>query len=149
MALLNAAADETAIRALTAHFSDAVNRRAPVELAGLFTEDGVWVVPGVGRTTGRRAITTLLAELLQRFGFLVQTLHSGVVSIEGDTASARWYLSEFAKSAHDGGWHFVGVYQDRHVRVDGAWLFARRKFDFLYRGPADVSGKHYPFPELD
>jgi uncharacterized protein (TIGR02246 family) len=141
--------DEAAIRALTARFTDAVNRRSPEELGALFSEQGTWVVPGVGDTNGPVAITTLLADLLGRFSFLVQILHSGVVELGGDRATARWYLSEFAASDDGRGWRFVGVYQDRHVRTGDGWLFERRKFDFLYRGPADATGKQYPFPEIE
>ncbi len=141
--------DEAAIRALTGRFTDAVNRRSPAELGPLFAEDGVWVVPGFGETTGRDAIVGLLADLLGRFSFLVQMVHSGVVEVDGDRARARWYLSEFAISDDARGWRFVGVYQDSHVREDDTWLFERRKFDFLYRGPADASGKRYPFPDID
>lgn len=142
-------ADEAAIRALTARFTDAVNRRHPAELAALFEEEGVWVVPGFGDTTGRQAIAGLLADLLGRFTFLVQMLHSGVVEVDGDKARARWYLSEFAATEDGSGWRFVGVYQDDHVRVEEGWLFERRRFDFLYRGPADASGKRYPFPSSE
>ncbi len=141
--------DEAALRALTARFTDAVNRGSPTELGSLFDEQGVWVVPGFGDTEGRDAIVDLLADLLGRFSFLVQVLHSGVVEVDGDRARARWYLSEFAVSDDGRGWHFIGVYQDTHVRKQGSWLFGRRKFDFLYRGPADLSGKHYPFPQID
>ncbi len=151
MAVLSAdlVADEAAVRALTARFTDAVNRGVPAELGPLFAQGGVWVVPGFGDTTGRAAIVDLITDLLGRFSFLVQVLHGGVVEVDGDRAWARWYLSEYAVSDDGKGWHFVGVYQDSHVRDEGDWLFERRKFDFLYRGPADFSGKQYPFPVID
>ena len=88
-----------AIRALTAGFTDVVNRRSPEELGALFHEQGELAVTGLGETQGPEAI----AALLGRFSFLVQILHSGVVELDGDLARARWHLSEFAVSDEERG----------------------------------------------
>lgn len=141
--------DRAAIRDLVDRYADAVNRRASAELAGLFTADGRWVVPGVGVTEGREAIAGLLDQLVGGFEVLVQTVHQGVVDVAGDRATARWYLSEVGIDRSGRDVHFVGVYQDTLVRDAAGWLFTRRSFDFLYRAVGTDTRRGYAFPELD
>src|SRR5690625_2294170 len=106
------AADHIAIRDLTARFTDAVNRRAPEELADLFAEDGQWQVPGTPGATGGEAAVALLRGLLGNFPHLIQLTHSGHVDVDGDTADATWYVSESGSDASGNGFGFTGVYTD-------------------------------------
>jgi len=41
------------------------------------------------------------------------------------------------------GSQLIGVYHDDLRAVDGSWCFARRRFELVYRGPLDVSGRLY------
>jgi ketosteroid isomerase-like protein len=150
MEVLNegAVADEQAIRQLTASFSDAVNRRAFDDFGQLWLPDGVWAIPGLEDAVGPNAIVAQLEQLISSFDFLLQLLHGGQVWVEGDAARARWYLVELGRTSDGQGVHFAGVYQDRLVRTNAGWKFGARKFDFLYRGFADLPGKAYPFPPL-
>lgn len=149
MAVLNggAVADELAIRDLVARFTDTVNRRASGALGALFVPDGEWIVPGVPPTRGPDAVSALLEQLLGGFGFLVQLVHSGNVRIDGDRASARWYLSEVARDESNQGWSFIGTYHDQLVRTADGWRFASRQFDFLYRGRTELPGRTIPFTQ--
>lgn len=137
---------DPAIRDLTARFTDAVNRRAPGDLAALFTEDGEWRVPGVPIARGRQAIADLLTSLLGNFPRLVQLTHSGHVDADGDRATAVWYITESAVGDADQGYSFIGVYTDALALTAGGWRFERRTFDFLYRGKASFDGRWYPHP---
>jgi uncharacterized protein (TIGR02246 family) len=139
-------AGQIEIRDLTARFTDAVNRRAPKELAGLFAEDGEWHVPGVPVAAGREAISTLLHKLLGNFEQLIQLTHSGHVDVTGDTATATWYLTENAADADGNAFAFTGVYTDKLIRTPAGWRFAQRTFDFLQRGKSAGAGRHYPHP---
>ncbi|MFV0315872.1 MAG: nuclear transport factor 2 family protein [Microthrixaceae bacterium] len=144
------AEDELAVRALVARFTDAVNRRMPEDLSGLFTDTGEWIVPGMPEIEGGAAAAGQLGSLLDGFSFLVQLVHSGRVELAGERASARWYISEWAQSVDGAGWYFVGTYHDQVVRSDDGWLFASRRFDFLYRGRTELAGRTYPLvnPEV-
>jgi hypothetical protein len=144
-------ADELAIRDLTSQFTDAVNRREPTALGALFVADGEWIVPGIPETRGPAAVTAVIDHLLSGFPLLVQLVNTGRVQITGDQATARWYLTEFARDVNGVGWSFVGYYHDRLIRTSGGWRFASRRFDFLYRGRTEVPGKATPFalPEPD
>ena len=135
-------ADELAVRELVARFSDAVNRRAPLEMAALWATDGVWVVPGVPETTGRDAIAGVLTNLLETFPSLVQMPHTGVVSVDGDSATARWFLSEFGCDASGGGVYFIGTYHDQYRRDEDGLVLrppaVRLPLPRPRRGPGQV-----------
>jgi uncharacterized protein (TIGR02246 family) len=139
---------ELEIRNLTEAYSDAVNRRASGDLAACFTEDGVWVVPGVPDSVGHEAIAAQLDQLLAGFEFLMQLPHGAVIRVDGDEATARWSLTEMARDTSEQGWLFAGVYHDALVRVGSVWRFRKRRFDFMYRGRVDMPGRAYPFPDV-
>ena len=139
-------AAQVAIRDLAARASDAVNRRAPADVAALYAPDGVWVLPGIVDTVGPEAVAATLGGLLEQFPFLVQLLHSGHVDRDGGHATATWYITEHARDRDGTGWLFAGLYRDRLVAGPDGWRFARRRFDFLYRGRVEMPGRTYPFP---
>lgn len=143
---LQQAMDELAIRDTAARFTDAVNRSDGPALGELFTDDGEWLVPGMPTTVGRAAAAERIEGLRTTFANLVQLMHSGHVNIDGDRATARWYLSETASSADGASFAFTGIYEDEFVRTADGWRFARRAFTFLYRGKAELAGKWYPHP---
>ncbi|MFD7407826.1 nuclear transport factor 2 family protein [Streptomyces sp. NPDC059866] len=137
------------IRDLTARFTDAVNRRAPKELADLFTDDGEWHVPGVPVASGREAISAVLHSLLKNFARLVQLTHSGHIDVAGDTATATWYITENAEDADGNAFAFTGVYTDHLVRTESGWRFASRSFDFLHRTRPGSPARWYPHPRAE
>jgi uncharacterized protein (TIGR02246 family) len=143
---LQHALDELAIRDTVARFTDAVNRSDPPALGELFTDDGEWLVPGMPTTVGSAAASERILGLRTAFANLIQLLHSGHVDIDGDRATARWYLSETASAADGTSFAFTGTYQDELVRTADGWRFTRREFTFLYRGKAELNGKWYPHP---
>jgi uncharacterized protein (TIGR02246 family) len=134
------------IRDLTARFTDAVNRRAPKELADLFTEDGEWHVPGVPVAAGREAIRALLDSLLKNFEHLIQLTHNGQVDVAGDKAAATWYITETASDGADNVFDFTGVYTDNLVKTAAGWRFKQRSFAFLYRSKGTSPGRWYAHP---
>lgn len=133
---------------LAARFSDAVNRRAPDDLAALFTPDGRWVVPGLPDTVGRPAVAALFRGLLDRYAMLVQLTQGGVVTLapDGRGATARWYLTEHVREPDGTGWLFLGWYDDELALTEEGWRFAVREFAFLYRGRRELPGRVYPPP---
>jgi len=143
------AAGQLAIRDLTARFTDAVNRRAPDDLAELFAEDGQWHVPGVPVARGRAAISAQLANLLANFEHLIQLTHSGHIDVGGDQATAVWYITERGTDGNDNGFEFTGVYTDELTKTAQGWRFRQRSFAFLYRGRSTVAGRWYPHPGAD
>ena len=141
-----AVADRLEISDLTARFTDAVNRRSPADVGALFADEGEWHVPGLPVAAGPAAAEEQFAGLLGTFTRLVQLLHGGTVTVTGDTATATWYITEFAGTDGGKAFHFIGVYRDGLTRTRDGWRFATRAFDFLYRARGDADAKWYPHP---
>ena len=141
--------DQAAIRDLVHRYADAVCRRDQDAWAATWAEDGVWQLPGAPRMEGRDAIVGLWAGAMAGFPFVVQIVHYGVLEMDGDSATGRWYLSENIQVAPDDGRYNIGVYQDRYVKKDGQWLFAERHYAILYNdeGKGDMTGTVIPFPD--
>jgi uncharacterized protein (TIGR02246 family) len=142
--------DDLAIRDLVYRYADAVCRRDQEAWAATWAEDGIWQLPRAPRMEGRDAIVGLWATAMGGFPFVVQIVHHGLVDIDGDRATGRWYLSEHMKTSADDGRYNVGCYQDRYVKRDGRWLFAERHYAILYddEGKGDMTGTANPFPPL-
>ena len=120
--------DELAIRALAAAYADAVNRRDAEGMAAVMAPDGVIEKPGYGDPVrGRDIILKRYRRLQRERDFLCQMIHSGVVHVDGDTATARWWFSETKLRAAAGEWlTMIGVYQDEVVWLEEGWRFSRR-----------------------
>lgn len=137
--------DELAVRNLVARYSDAVNRRDAATWGPTWTEKAEWSLMG-SSTVGRDEIVALWEKLMSGFPFVMQLVHSGTVELSGDSGEGCWYLTEISRGPDGTPNAAIGVYHDRYLRENGAWCFARRRFDILYNGPADLSGTLLPFP---
>ena len=127
-------ADELAIRALAYAFADAVNRRDASTFESLWDENGVWEIgaPLHSIANGAPNIAARMIELAQPFEFFVQLVHSGVVAIDGDQATARWSVQETGRSRTNGPYNNHAFYEDELVKRDGAWRFARRAYRYVW-----------------
>ncbi|KCZ94221.1 nuclear transport factor 2 family protein [Hyphomonas johnsonii] len=123
-----AADDELAIRSLAAAYADAVNRRDAEGMAAVLAPDGIIEKPGHGDPVqGQSKILKRYLRLQRERSFLCQMIHSGVVHLDGDKATARWWFSETKQVAESGTWMtMIGVYQDEVARLPEGWRFARR-----------------------
>jgi len=122
------AQDELAVRSLAAAYTDAVNRRDFEGMTAVFAPDGIIEKPGFGEPVqGIEKIAKRYRRLQSERDFLCQMIHSGIVEVTGDRATARWWFSELKKPAGSDDWlYLIGVYQDEAVRLDIGWRFARR-----------------------
>ncbi|MFN0147796.1 MAG: nuclear transport factor 2 family protein [Dehalococcoidia bacterium] len=135
------------IRQLVERYADAVNRVDAAAWEATWAEDAVWDL-GAMKTEGRDKVVAFWKQVMPTFPFVVQIIHSGVVnSVDGDSATGTWYLSEYMHRGDGGRNHGIGVYRDDYVRVGGEWLFKRRRYSLLYNGPTDLSGQVNPHPE--
>jgi len=138
-------ADELAIRDLVARYADAVVRRDESAWGDTWAEKGEWTV--MGRTaTGREQVVELWNTLMATLPFVIQLPHSAMLSIDGDRATGRWYITEHGQRADGAGMQMFGVYHDEYGKEDGRWRFIRRRFDPLYAGAPDLSSQPLPFP---
>jgi uncharacterized protein (TIGR02246 family) len=139
-------ADELAIRELVARYADAVVRRDEDAWAATWTKDGEWHVLGEP-ARGREAVVELWNKLMAGLPFVVQLAHGGMIQLDGDRATGRWYITEHGKTPDGTGMFTLGVYHDDYERSAEGWRFARRRFDFLYAGPPDLSAPARGFPK--
>jgi uncharacterized protein (TIGR02246 family) len=126
-------ADENAIRALTAYYSDAVSHLDAARAASIYAEDGGVVIAGA-ELRGRAAIEQGMRQSFAAFDLLQLIAHGGVIEVTGDTARARWSTVELTikRGAKDLGVIF-GRYEDDLVRLPAGWRFARRSFTMAGR----------------
>lgn len=113
--------DELELLNLTASYGPAVDSASGDSAAHLWTEDGVYDVPGVGRWTGRDQLRGMLQENLHQS--LLNTGCAHVLSrpritITGDTAVATCYSRLYQKS--DRGFDVLRVSANRWEFVRGA-----------------------------
>jgi len=127
-------ADELAIRALAYAFTDAVNRRDAAVFESLWDESGVWEIgaPLYSIANGAANIAAHMIELAEPLAFFVQQVHSGVVAIDADQATARWSVQETGRTRNNGPYNNHAFYEDELVKRDGAWRFARRSYRYLW-----------------
>jgi hypothetical protein len=128
-------ADELAIRRLGAAYADACGRLCAADVARLFAPDATMGMAG-GMVAPGDKILKNFEIVLGRQAFLVQTLHSGLIELAGDTARGRWWMSEILRAADSEQFNVNhGFYEDTYVRRDGRWLFGSRLFTLRLTTP--------------
>lgn len=137
--------DELAIRALAARYIDAVNRYHADDWIATWSEDATWDLLGM-EVQGRDAILQTWQGAMGGFEFALMMLSSGTIEVDGKQATGRWYLTEHLKTKDGDSSMVLGVYDDEYSSESGSWLFTKRRYNILYRGPQDLSGDYAPYP---
>ncbi len=141
---------ELAIRQLVASYTDAVNRGSADDAAQVWAPDGQLYF--FGREIAASTLREAYAQTFSAFEFLFQMTHSGVVTVRGDTAKARWWISEInLPNGREGYKMFFGLYQDEVVRTDVGWRFRSRYLDEIRSieiSASAVTGKTRPVPNF-
>lgn len=141
---------ELAIRHLAAAYTDAVNRRCPEDAAEVWAPDGVLLFFG-REVVGAEKLLKAYRNTFSSFRLLFQMTHSGLVVVNGDSAKARWWISEINQPLDDDQHRmFFGLYQDEVIRTEIGWRFARRQLDEVrsVHLAADPSVQDRPVPEF-
>jgi ketosteroid isomerase-like protein len=137
-------ADELAIRTLVASYTDAINRCDVDDIAPVYDDDAVFTMMDRPSVTGRDAILDVLRETVSRYHLIMQLVHTGVVQLDGDSARARWQVTELQITVAGTSRFVAGRYEDELVRRADGWKFARRTFTARYLGPLDLSAGALP-----
>jgi ketosteroid isomerase-like protein len=121
------AADVVAIQQLAASYSEAMGRGAVDEAVQVYAPEGVLRSPTTEDAVGRDAIAAVIATTISTLEFVFQTLHDGLVHVDGDRANARFTITEWSRRKHDGvGLLFLGYYEDEVARLPEGWRFQSR-----------------------
>jgi uncharacterized protein (TIGR02246 family) len=115
------------IRALVERYADAINRRDAEAYEDTWTPDGVWEIRG-NRYAGREAIMAYWKPLMAGIPWVLQTINNGTVDVLGDTATCRWFHTDFAVLADGTKRMAIGLYYDTCSRGDGQWRFSHRSY---------------------
>jgi len=125
--------DEAAIRALAAAYSDAVTHLDPARAAAVYAEDGTVEIVG-NVITGRAAIEAGMKASFAEFQLLQLIEHGGVVTVSGDSATARWSTIELAVRRGRQDLNVIfGRYEDRCIRTAEGWKYQKRTFTLAGR----------------
>lgn len=136
--------DRDEILALVHRYSDAVCRKDRTQWAATWADDALWDL-GKGRLTkGKTSIVEFWQAAVNSLNVVVQLVHNGTISIDGETATGRWYISEHMERSSGIVGMLLAWYDDTYIRVDGEWLFAGRILASLYHGPPDLSAGFTP-----
>jgi ketosteroid isomerase-like protein len=141
MSDFQAVADRVEIEALRGEFTDAVMMHDHDRVASLFTEDGVWRMPhGNIELAGRDAIREFRAKVPDFLEFLVQNTHPGSITVNGDTASGRAYISELIRTRDGQSMLNYAIYHDRYQRTPDGWKFRERVYETRYEDTTPLTG---------
>jgi hypothetical protein len=143
------------IHALKARYAELVDRRfskgrvvegamlasTALEIAELFTHDGVWDGgPGLGVATGRAAIIDRLEH--PTLTFSRHLFVKPVIEVRGDRATATWDVLCPCQRQDGASFWMCGSEADRYVRVDGSWLHESMTLTSFFMAPvADGFGR--------
>ncbi|MGA9492870.1 MAG: nuclear transport factor 2 family protein [Mycobacterium sp.] len=144
------ARDVVAIQHLAAAYADGVSRGDIPGACLTYAEDGELHSPTTEPARGRAAVIETVTTTCSGLEFVFQTVHQGLVQVDGDTARARFPITEWARRTSDARpIQFLGVYEDECVRTADGWRFARRTLLPRVMGrPEGLSGRVVPLEAL-
>ena len=130
-------ADILAIRALVDRYSDAANRLDPKGMAAVYAEDGEVVAFG-NSFKGRETIEEVFGQTIGLMDVMNQVCSGAVIEVQGDKATARWNVTEYAKRKDLEQLDlFMGNYEDEMIRTEAGWRFQRRVLTRRMQGRFD------------
>ena len=140
--------DIAAIQHLAQVYADGVMQRDADIWGNTFTANGTWVLSAdMDPVTGRENLKTFWTSVMAGYPNVLHWVQPGLIEVDGDRATARFYVQENIKDADGNAFRVAGVYNDELIRENGAWKFNVRRFNAMYRGPVDMSGDWIGYPE--
>jgi hypothetical protein len=139
-----------AIQQVAVRYADAVNRGNVSGALDTFALDARLERPSGAPAIGRAAIEVAIAEKVGTLDLIFQTVHLGLVNVDGDQAQARFPITEWSRRADDSqSFLMLGWYDDDLVRLAEGWRFSRRLLVPRTFAKADfIAGSLLPINEL-
>ena len=135
------------IQHLAQVYADGVMRRDAEIWGSTFTEDGEWhLSPAMDPVKGRENLKAFWSNLMAGYPNVLHWVQPGLIEVDGEHATARFYVQEQIKDAEGNSFRVAGVYNDELVKENGEWMFSVRRFSTMYRGPVDMTGDWMGYP---
>jgi hypothetical protein len=128
----DAVVDRFEIIELAFSYSSAASRQNAGDMGKTFIKDGrlggVAVLVGQGDVdiVGAEAISKFFAPLFANFDFIHHTSQPLDIMVDGDKATAKTMIIEWARPKGGQLMMVMGDYLDEVVRTEAGWRFARR-----------------------
>jgi hypothetical protein len=138
--------DQAEIQRLAARFGDAVSERDNAAFLSLWANTGaIWEIgkPLASRAEGKEGIAALLEGRFKIERYFMQMTHSGVITLDGDRAAARFVIREHGRgdsTYYDN----LAVYNDILVREAGGWRFLERHYSYRFLDEEPFKGDAFP-----
>lgn len=144
------AEDCFAVAQLAVVYADCVSRGDVAAAVQVYAPDGRLETPTTEPAIGRAAIEETISSALASLEMVFQTVHVGLIQLDGDRARARTPITEWARRDQDSQpFLFLGWYEDEAVRLDDGWRFARRRLiPRTFARPDFLSGALHPTSAL-
>jgi SnoaL-like domain len=141
--------DDMAIRKLVAKFADATTIADHEEFKSLWKPDGVFTInqPASVTKTGIDEISALIMQLRDDRDFFVHFVHSGVIEVDGNTATARWIIHEVAQGPGEKYYNNYGLFNDKMEKIKEKWVFTSRVYDYMWIDTGKFPGKTVKLPK--
>lgn len=133
--------DIEAIRYLQAKYQRCLDTRDFNGIASCFADD---VVSGYGNGemayNGKDNVLKFLMGSMAIGMPSAHMIHGGEIDVEGDTASAKWYLQDFLMvKSHNINIEGAAIYENTYARIDGEWKIKTIGYKRLYEYMDSVS----------
>jgi hypothetical protein len=128
------------IQMLAQRYADAVMRHDADAWSACWAEKGEWYLGMPEPMRGRDTIVAAWKSAMAGFPFAVFLVQPGIVEVDGERGTSRSYVEEILEDNDGNAMRVYGVYDDEVVREDGAWKFAVRRYNVMYRGPVELTG---------
>jgi hypothetical protein len=106
--------------------------------------DGRWRIPHIPDITvefvSRAELRAGIERLQGLWDYFVQTVHPGVIRLDGDTATGRAYVAEFGRLRDGGSNMNYSSYHDRYQRTSDGWRFTERVYEVRCRDTTPLAG---------
>ncbi|WP_298143491.1 nuclear transport factor 2 family protein [Flavobacterium sp.] len=137
--------DENEIRALSNKFADAANRIDVELFKSLWMANAEWTIgPPINQHfVGIDQISAAFSGLLASWEFFVQLPAGGNIQINGDTATAHFYVNEIARSKTGVSNYNLAQYEDQLRRENGVWRFVKRNYKVIYLDETPLLGTSF------
>ena len=125
--------DKLAIQETISLYHEGASKPDLEQVIATFLPNGIWEVPALRiRSEGVAAIREAMTALMEPIEYLVQINAPAIITVDGDSASARSLIREAAKfRGQPGIIDVVGQFNDTLTRTADGWKFAHRNLTIL------------------